>query len=119
MNGSQSWSTIFYVAPSGRVPVQGWLDERDREVQEQAIALLQELRDQGGRLSMPHARHLRGKIWELRVKARSGEYRLLYATVSGRRILMLHGFKKTTREAPPREILLAEDRLADFLGRDG
>ncbi len=77
------------------------------------------LRDQGGQLSMPHARHLRGKIWELRVKARSGEYRLLYATVSERRILVLHGFKKTTQETPPREIALAEDRLADFLRREG
>jgi phage-related protein len=118
VGASQAWLTIFYAAPSGRVPVRDWLDERDREVQERTIALLQVLRDEGGQLSMRHARHLRGKIWELRVKARSGEYRLLYAAVSERRILVLHGFKKTTREAPPKEIALAQDRLADFLRRE-
>ncbi len=68
MDDSQTWSTVFYAALSGRVPVQDWLGERDQEVQERVVALLQVLRDQGGRLSMPHAKHMRGRIWELRIR---------------------------------------------------
>lgn len=84
-----AWSTVFYVAPSGRAPVSEWLAELDREVQERTVAILQVLRHQAGWLPMPHARHLSGKIWELRIIARSGEYRILYATVTGRRSLLL------------------------------
>jgi len=112
------WSTVFYVASSGRVPVREWLEEQNREVQERVVALLQVLRDQAGRLGMPHAKHLRGRIWELRVQAGRAAYRILYAAVSKRRILVLHGFQKTTQETPPKELSLAEDRLADFLRRD-
>ncbi len=100
------------------MPAREWLTERDQETQERVVALLQVLWSQRGRLGMPHARHLRGRVWELRVTARSGAYRLLYATVSERRILVLHGFKKTTPETPPKEIALAEERLADFVRRD-
>jgi phage-related protein len=114
----QAWSTVFYVASSGRVPVREWVEGQNREVQERVVALLQVLRDQGGRLGMPHAKHLRGRIWELRIRAGRAAYRILYATVSERRILVLHGFHKTTQETPPRELSLAEDRLADFLRRD-
>ncbi len=109
-----AWSTFFYVAPSGRAPAEEWLDRQDEEVQERAVALLQVLRDQGGRLGMPHAKHLRGKVWELRFHARSGAYRLLYAAVSGQRILVLHGFRKTTQETPRGDLRIAEDRLAEF-----
>ncbi len=45
-------------------------------------------------------------------------YRILYSTVSERRVLVLHGFKKTAQETPPKELSLAEDRLADFLRRE-
>ncbi len=115
MDAAQPWSTVFYAAPSERIPAQEWLDEQDQEVQERAVALLQVLRDQSGHLGMPHVRHLRGKIWELRLKARSGDYRVLYATVSERRILVLHGFQKTTKQTPARDLRTAEGRLDDFL----
>lgn len=118
MDPHPAWSTVFYVAPSGRVPVREWLEEQDRDVQERVAALLQVLRAQGGRLGMPHAKHLRGKIWELRVQAQGVAHRILYATVGKRRILLLHGFRKTTQETPPKALHLAEDRLADFSRRD-
>lgn len=64
---------------------------------------------------MPYARHLRGKVWELRVKAAGNAYRLLYAAVVGRRFVLLHGFSKKTDKTPAREIETAERRLADYL----
>ncbi|HKV45161.1 MAG TPA: type II toxin-antitoxin system RelE/ParE family toxin [bacterium] len=118
MESLPAWSTVFYVAPSGRAPVGEWLDGQDEEVQERAVALLQLLRDQGGRLGMPHAKHLRKKVWELRFQARSGAYRLLYAAVSGQRILVLHGFRKTTQETPRGELRIVEERLAEFVRSD-
>lgn len=99
--------------PRAGAPAEEWLDGQDEEVQEGAVALLQLLRDQGGRLGMPHAKHLRGKVWELRFQARGVAYRLLYAAVSGQRILVLHGFRKTTQETPRGELRTAEDRLAE------
>jgi phage-related protein len=64
-------------------------------------------------------KHLEGKIWVLRRESDTNIYRLLYAFLSGRRILVLHGFQRKTQKTPRREIELAEKRLAHFLAREG
>jgi len=48
-------------------------------------------------LGMPHVRHLEGRLWELRLKAREGIGRAVYAAVKGRRIVVLHAFVKKSR----------------------
>ena len=40
-------------------------------------------------LREPYVKHLQGKLWELRVKAKSGLGRGLYCTVTGRRVIVL------------------------------
>lgn len=59
----------------------------------------------------PHAKHLEGKLWELRVSAREGIARGLYVTVEGRRVVVLHVFEKKTQATPRRAIELALERM--------
>jgi phage-related protein len=66
---------------------------------------------------MPHARHERGKLWELRITVGRRDYRVLYAAVTGRTFILLHGFAKQTPKTPARELDTAERRLADYLAR--
>jgi phage-related protein len=68
----------------------------------------------GPRLQMPHARHIEGDMWELR--AASG--RLFYFCYIERRFIVLHGYRKKTRQAPRREINTALRRLDDFVRRE-
>jgi phage-related protein len=63
------------------------------------------------KLHEPHAKHLEGKLWELRVKADEGIARRLYVTVTGRRIVVLHVFEKKTQKTPRRAIEVALDRM--------
>jgi phage-related protein len=62
-------------------------------------------------LHEPHAKHLEGKLWELRAKAGEGIARGIYVTVTGRQIVVLHVFEKKTQKTPRRAIGIALDRM--------
>ena len=65
-------------------------------------------------LREPYARHLTGKLWELRLKGRDGIARSIYVTASGQRLIVLRTFVKKTEKTPPREIDLALVRLKEI-----
>lgn len=62
-------------------------------------------------LCEPYVKHLQGKLWELRVKAKSGLGRGLYCTVTGRRIVILRYFQKQSGKTPRNEIAVAIERM--------
>ena len=62
-------------------------------------------------LREPHARHLEGKLWELRVSAAEGIARGIYVTQVGRRVVVLHVFVKKSQKTPARALNLARSRM--------
>lgn len=64
-------------------------------------------------LCMPHARHVQGRLWELRAKGRDGIARGLYVTVTGRRVVIVRFFIKKTQKTPLNEIRLALKRCGE------
>ncbi len=64
-------------------------------------------------LSMPHARHIQGRLWELRAKGRDGIARGLYVVVTGRRVVVARFFIKKTQKTPLQEIRLALKRCGE------
>lgn len=76
------------------------------------LRLLRLVEDVGlERIHEPHAKHLEGKLWELRVSASEGIARGLYVTMEGRRVVVLHVFEKKTQKTPRRAIDLAIERM--------
>jgi phage-related protein len=71
----------------------------------------------GTQLGMPYSRHVRGKIWELRVAAGRRDYRVLYFAFVGRRFVLLHAFAKQTAKTPTQDLEIAERHLADYQAR--
>ena len=65
-------------------------------------------------LREPHVKHLDGKLWELRVKGSDGIARGIYVALTGRRVVVLHGFAKKTQKTPPRALALARARMETF-----
>ena len=65
-------------------------------------------------LSEKHARHIEGKLWELRLTGRDGIARALYVSASGRRIVLVRAFIKKTQKTPRAEIALALKRAGDI-----
>lgn len=62
-------------------------------------------------LREPYVKHLQSKLWELRVKAKSGLGRGLYCTVTGRRVIILRYFQKQSGKTPRAEIAVALERM--------
>ena len=62
------------------------------------------------RVGEPHVKHIEGRIWEMRLKGRSGISRALYVTASGRRVVIVRVFVKKTEKTPRRETELALNR---------
>ena len=111
------WDVEYYETALGRCPVAEYidaLDERDAAAVTQVIDLLEEF---GVALGAPHARHLQGKLWELRTKGRT-QHRVLYFAVAGRRLVLLHALVKKTPQTPRRELQTALARLHDYEQRD-
>jgi phage-related protein len=62
------------------------------------------------RVGEPHIKHVDGRLWEIRLKGRSGISRALYVTAAQRRVVIVRVFVKKTEKAPRREIELALSR---------
>ena len=114
-----AWTIDFYRDTEGNVPVEGFLvslPEKDRARIAWTINLLEEY---GLQLGLPYVKHLRGKLWELRIRAGRSAYRIIYFAYVGQRFILLHGFLKKTQKTPRRELEIAERRMSDFLTEEG
>ena len=70
------------------------------------------------RLSMPLSRPMASVasgVEELRVKDRSGAYRVFYYAKLADSVLIFHAFAKKTPKTPQHEIALAQKRLKEML----
>ena len=67
------------------------------------------------RVREPHVKHVRGSIWEMRMKGKDGISRALYVTLVGQRVVVVRVFIKKTRKTPNREIELALKRAKEIL----
>jgi phage-related protein len=64
-------------------------------------------------LREPHAKHLEGPVWEMRLTGKDGISRALYVTAVGRRVVVVRVFAKKTQKTPRREIDLALQRAKE------
>lgn len=72
----------------------------------------------GVNLTMPLSRAMpsvAAGVSELRMRDRSGIYRVFYYTKLRDAVLILHAFTKKTQQTPQNEILLAKERLKELL----
>lgn len=67
----------------------------------------------GPHLGEPHTKAIGAGLFELRLKGAEGIARVLYCTLVGRRIVMLHGFVKKSMRTPPKELALAKLRMKE------
>ena len=62
----------------------------------------------------PHVRHIRGPLWEIRLKGKAGIARALYITAREQRVVILRAFIKKTEKTPTNEIDLALQRAKEL-----
>ena len=107
----------LYRPARGDSPVTKFLEELPEKDHAKIVAALDYLGQQGPVLRGPHAAHIKGKLWELRVSLARNEYRLLYFFMEGQFVVVAHGFVKKTQAIPAREIETAEKRMMDYEAR--
>lgn len=103
---------VFFAVDDGTSPLLDWLDEQDRKVQDKCLVKIERLEDCGHDLRRPEADYLRDGVYELRVRYRSVNYRMLYF-FHEQNAVVSHGLTKED-VVPDREIDLAISRSMQF-----
>ena len=102
--------------PKARDAIRGFPEDVRREFGKVIFDL-----QKGEKLSMPLSRPMASVasgVEELRVRDRSGAYRVFYYTKLVDSVLIFHAFAKKTQKTPPREIALAQKRLKEMLDEE-
>lgn len=60
-------------------------------------------------------KHVEGRLWELRLSAKSGISRAIYVTASGKRVVIVYAYVKKTEKMPKRHLELARQRAKDVI----
>ena len=103
--------------PRAQVTIRGFPRDVRRELGK-AIFDLQA----GVNLTMPLSRPMSAVAVganELRIRDRSGIYRVFYYAKLEDRVLIFHAFAKKTQKTPQHEIVLAQERLKELLHEKG
>src|SRR5260221_13428721 len=119
MADQPEWSIVFYTTVEGDEPVRKFLTTLDQKTQTRFEWSIEQLRLRNIQADEPLVKHIDGKIWELRRASSGNIYRVMYFFFTGRQIVLLHGFQKKTQKTPRSEIAIAEQRMADFIKREG
>lgn len=70
--------------------------------------------EHGPTLKMPYSRAMGEGLFELRARGSSGHARALYCFRLGRRIVVLHAFRKKTQQTADHDLALARKRLKEI-----
>jgi phage-related protein len=103
----------FFITQAGNEPVREWLRAMP-SADSKAIGTDLQTVQYGWPLGMPLVRKMEPDIWEVRSDISDGIARVLFtvtSVVSGKAMLLLHGFVKKSRKTPKTDLDTARDRL--------
>lgn len=104
------WNIETYETSSGEKIVDAFIKKQQPEVKAKIAHTVKLLRQYGNKLGLPHSKALGGGLYELRIRGKQ-EIRIFYCFTSGRTIILLHSFKKQTRQIPQKELNTALQRM--------
>lgn len=110
-----NWTVVMYEAADGEKVVLKEIQELGHEAGTDIIRAADKLCLLGLDAGESMARHIEGKIWELR----PDRYRVLYFAARGQRFVFLRAFMKKTQKTPKSHIEMARRRMADYEARHG
>ena len=105
-------TVVFYAEDDGLAPLLTWLDQQQRKVQDKCLVKIERLAELGHELRRPEADFLRDGVYELRVRYRRVNYRMLYF-FHERSAVLSHGLTKED-VVPDFDIDLAITRKGKF-----
>jgi phage-related protein len=104
---------VMYREADGSVPFLDWFDDLPEKAQDKCRVRLERLAALGHELRRPEADYLRDNIYELRVRLRNANYRILFFFHGRGTAVLSHGLVKEDR-VPTNEINRAVERKYQF-----
>ncbi|MDD5287831.1 MAG: type II toxin-antitoxin system RelE/ParE family toxin [Dehalococcoidales bacterium] len=104
---------LYYTSSDGEQVVKNEIGKLEKRDISKVLKLISHLEMYGEYLRGDDARHIKGKIWELR----PDRIRCLYFTYVKNTFVLLRVFMKKTQKTPENEIKIAERRMKDYLNR--
>jgi phage-related protein len=96
--------------------LESWLNDTPKDIKARIINIVDLLAEHGPQnVREPYVKHLQGKLYEIRAKGKDGIARVFYFTMTGQRIVLLHGFINKTQKTPKRELAIAVVRMKEIL----
>ena len=96
--------------------LESWLNDIPKDIKARIISIVDLLVEHGPQnVREPYVKHLQGKLYEIRAKGKDGIARVFYFTMTGQRIVLLHGFINKTQKTPKRELAIAVVRMTEIL----
>lgn len=101
--------TIKFYSPD----VQQEIDALPKGIKARYIVLTSRMVQVGANLHEPHTKAMGDGLFEMRLKASEGIARVMYCTLVGQKIVMLHSFVKKTDKTPKKDLELAIKRMKE------
>src|SRR4051812_42131649 len=101
----------YYRTAAGNSPVEDYVECLDAQTQAKILAMLMTIEKHGLSGAGVVARHIAGKVWELK----PGNQRLFYVVIDGPTLVIVHAYKKQSQKAPKQEIETAKSRANEIL----
>jgi phage-related protein len=97
--------------------LESWFNDIPKDIKARIINIVDLLIEHGPHnVREPYVKHIKGKLFEIRAKGKDGIARVFYFTMTGQRIVLLHGFIKKTQKTPEKELETAVVRMKEILG---
>ena len=111
------WIVEYYEVKEWSYPVREFIDSLDIKAKAKMARTIDLLEEFGIDLGMPYAEHIEGKLWELRTRLSNNRYRIIYFLDAGKTFILLHGFVKKTEKVFKADLVIARNRMGDYLSK--
>ena len=105
----------LYETDSGNSPIKKFIDKLPESDQARFIEVFEEVEESGLGAVRVIFKPIEGKLWEIKFRAPTAGYRVLYVLVEQDMMIWLHAFSKKTQKTPVKELKVARKRLKDVL----
>ena len=107
----------YYEKGNGSFPVEEFISSQPKETKAKIFRMLETLEMHGNNLREPYSKLLNDGIFELRIRQKSANVRILYFFIIERKIILTNAFLKKTQKTPKMEILKAKEYRLDYIKR--
>ena len=110
-------SINYWRNPSGRAPVEKYIDSIDnKEERAEILSLLKGIQENGTDAIGVEFRQIEGKLWEIKIRIHGKQHRIFYVVLKGNEMILLHAYLKKTQKALIKEIEVAKQRMKTVTG---